>query len=220
MSDPNTNSSEYSTGSDVPLVVSLDQLADIPRFGVYRLAFQGGGERFCVRGKNERGIGDTVHPSFEDAEKQSLLEQRQYADRQARLAEQEAAAQREQAEREAELADDYDGFLADMSPMQKGLAKKRLSKVLRFSGEVMSRKEMIDRAAESGALETNTQEVPRVAPMSKRRINRADNREHMEHEKRMKEAGTKTIYTVNGYEIPKIAYEYAQFLLKNKIKGA
>ena len=48
--------------------------------------------------------------------------------------------------------------------------------------------------------------------MSRRAYNRADNREQEAHDKRIKEGGKKTVYYIGGYDLGKIAYDYANHL--------
>ena len=55
--------------------------------------------------------------------------------------------------------------------------------------------------------------------MSRVQYNRASQREQDAHEKKMREAGTKTVYTVSGSELGKYAYDYAQHLLVRGTTG-
>ncbi len=118
----------------------------------------------------------------------------------------EAAASRE---------DRWNGFVRSKSPMEKGRAKKALEKELRFqdTGEVSSIRDRIDSLFEEGRLETSSLEEPKLK-WNRATFNRLDSyKAQHEYEQRIKDAGTKTVYLVNGSDLGKTGYDYANHLL-------
>jgi hypothetical protein len=76
--------------------------------------------------------------------------------------------------------------------MREGLKNKILASNIRFRGEVMTKKQMVEKLSEEGAVSTVNQENV-IKDMSHRQWNRADGRQQSEHERRQKEAGKKTV---------------------------
>lgn len=201
---------------DVPQPETLEDLAAIPRFGVYALSASDGRLRYLVRGESERGFGDTIHGTFAGAQSEAEIERRR-AESRARSLERSA---RENAEREAarkaEEQDDFSGFAAGMTAMQRGRIRSVLGKQFRFSrfgGRIMTRREYIDALHEAGDLSVSHHREPRVKPMSRSQFNRATQAQQDAHERKMREGGEKTVYFVNNSEMPKVAHDYAQHLL-------
>lgn len=110
-------------------------------------------------------------------------------------------------------SDAFYGFLEGKAPNTKELIRKALEKTYRFDGAVMTVREHIDSLHEAGALEVGSFEEPKIKPMSRMQFFRASQREQDAHDKKMREAGTKTVYTVSGYELGKYAHDYAKHLL-------
>jgi transposase len=164
-------------------------------------------------GERAKG-GDTLHKTLDEAKVDADLENRLHESRQKTL---EEARQREQKEAEAETAiksDTYNGFLDGLPENRKALIRKALDKKLRFSdGSIMTLRERVESLKNKGVLEVKTRQVPAMQEMSRTAAARADNRQQELHAKRMREAGTKTEYTVNDSLLGKTAYDYASYLL-------
>jgi hypothetical protein len=111
-----------------------------------------------------------------------------------------------------------EGFIksSGQNALAAGRTRKALESQIRdSSGRVSSRAEWVDRKlAEGGKL--TTAEEDKIKPMTRAQFNRADNREQDAHEKRIKEAGKKTVYRIeNGdssWEITKTEYDYARYI--------
>lgn len=180
-----------------------------------------GEERWSVQSTDNKGtdqvFGDALFNTREEAEAEARLQARNEAWRN------EQAAKAEKEKRTAaqtnadKVADDVRGFAKDKNPMQRGAIQKALTKQYNFAdGGVMTVRQRVESLHESGALEISTFEEPKIKPMTRSQFNRADAREQRAHEEKMKQAGNKTVYLVNGSDLGKTAYEYAQHLLANQ----
>lgn len=133
----------------------------------------------------------------------------------------EAGANKEEAEAAAKLAatsPSLDRYVKDMAPNVAALAIKSLNKQIRIDGKAATLREHIEAWHAAGELSVSTSQEPRIKPMSRRDFNRATNAEQRMHEKRMQEAGSKTVYYVNDYDLGKIAHDYAGALLRDEIE--
>lgn len=166
----------------------------------------------------ERQIGgDTLFATKDEA----IAE----ADEQALAAERDQEAQdaRDRQEREAaekaasRKTDDINGFTSGMSAMAAGRIKSALEKQIRFrDAGVMSIRERVESLAKSGSLELSTFTESKIKPLSRAQFNRATQREQDAHERKMREAGDKTVYLVNDSDLGKTGYDYAQHMLSKK----
>lgn len=102
-------------------------------------------------------------------------------------------------------------FLFQDSAMRKGIKIKTLFKDISINGEVGVLKNKIEEMVERG-VEINMYQEDKIKAMSRKRYNRATNEEQEEHERRVKAGGKKTVYIVGGYNLGKIAYDYAKHL--------
>ena len=136
----------------------------------------------------------------------------EYKGRQQR-SEAEAEAKKAEEQKAAIKADSINGFLDGKAPMQAGAIRNALNKQWRFDGVVMTARDRIESLWRDGKLAVSTYEENKIKPMSRRDFNRASQREQDAHEKKMREAGTKTVYVVSESELGKIAHDYAQHLL-------
>lgn len=175
-----------------------------------------GFDTWSVEKESERGTGDTIHDTAAEARSEAERE-RLRAESRARSLEQSARedAERESA-REAEEQDDFSGFAAGMTAMQRGRIRSVLGKQFRFSrfgGRVMTRREYIDALYEAGDLSVSQHREPRVKPMSRLQFFRATQAQQDAHARKMREGGEKTVYLVNNSEMPNVAHDYAQHLL-------
>jgi hypothetical protein len=159
------------------------------------------------------GIGDQLFETQAQASQGAELQARQQAERTLRAEREEQARQREAEVAAAAKADTVNGFVDDKLPMQAARMKEALGKQLRFDGVVMTVRERVESLHAAGKLTVETFEEPRVKPMSRLAFFRATQAEQSAHEKRMREAGTRTEYLVNGSVLGKTAYDYAQHLL-------
>ena len=161
----------------------------------------------------DKVLGDTLHATKEDAEKYANIVARQEADRLKRNEIEKKQKDVIESEKVKYINDDINGFVANKTSLNKGSIKKALSKKYRFSnGEIMSIRDRIESLHNNGELKTSTYETSKIKPMSRTVFNRASNKEQSDHEQKMKEAGNKTVYLVNGSELGKIAYDYATHL--------
>jgi hypothetical protein len=161
----------------------------------------------------KRGFGDSLLPTLEAAKKEAEL--------QARRAEEakrwEAEAEQESAREEAAKAEriDMDGFGDDLNPLAKGRLATALGKQVRLKGKADTVKNHV-RALVSDGAKTESYEEDRIKPMSRMAFFRADAKTQEEHEKRVREGGKKTVYLVEGFDLGKVAYDYANFLIAKK----
>ena len=111
------------------------------------------------------------------------------------------------------------GFADDMDPKRKANAINALNKLTKVNDKIVTRKKMIEDLVTTGAT-TSTREESRVQPMSRTAFNRANQAEQDAHEKRIRNAGTKRVYSITNpvntgswYDITKTEYDYANYLI-------
>lgn len=131
-------------------------------------------------------------------------------------ADQEAA---EAAAKAAATSPSLDNYVKDMAPNVAALAIKALNKQIRIDGKAATLREHIEAWHAAGELSVSTSQEPRIKPMSRRDFNRATEAEQRMHEKRMQEAGSKTVYYVNDYDLGKTAHDYASALMRDEIES-
>lgn len=179
-----------------------------------------GVESFENKAKREAGERHGFGDSLVDTPEQAKAA----ADRMIRDAESQAEYEAKEKEREAEAArkkdeieaDTFNGFLDGKAPNVKALIRERLGKQWRFDGgEVMTARDRVEALWKSGELSVSTYEENKIKPMSRSQFNRATQREQDAHEKKVREGGKITVYQVNGSDLGKTAYDYAQHLLSN-----
>lgn len=127
--------------------------------------------------------------------------------------EDKAEKQREEeikAKKEKEIKEKYHGYFDNRKGLEKIRAVKSLEKKYRYGVKVMSNKEFVEQAIENGA-EIKEHEVNKLDYPSRVRWNRMNGYEQEQYEKRIKAAGKKTVYTIDGYEFPKDVVDYARF---------
>jgi len=103
-------------------------------------------------------------------------------------------------------------FCESMTPLQRGKVIKELSKLSRRDGIIKTKAAFI----RGGAFELLAYEENKIQPMTTKRFFRSTALEQRQHEEKVKKAGTKTVYLVDGWDVGKIAYEYAKFLIQKK----
>lgn len=130
-------------------------------------------------------------------------------------AERIASAEKKDKEKAAHKQTAYNGFLADKTALGADAAEKALSKRINIEGEVMTVAEFVEKQHQSGSLVPSISEEPKYKGVSKRAWNRMDAAQQAAEEERVKNGGTKSVYRLNGYELGKTAYDYAQYLMKN-----
>ena len=129
------------------------------------------------------------------------------------------AQAKEQAEKEAKAEHKktaFGGFLAGKTDLGASAAEKALNKKYNFDGKVMTVAEFVEEAVANGNAKLLTIEEPKYKGASRAAWNRMDARQQEADAKRVKESGTKTVYTVNDHDFGKTAYDYAKFLLDKK----
>jgi len=98
---------------------------------------------------------------------------------------------------------------------QKARADKALLANVKFRGEIMTKKQMVEKLFQEGATSKISQENV-IKEMSRTQYNRADGKQQAEHEKRIKEAGTKNVYYITDtqgasntfFEVSKTEHDY------------
>lgn len=179
-------------------------------------------ESFENKAKREAGERHGFGDALVDTEKQAkeaadrlIRDERERAEYQAGVREREAEAARKKAAIEA---DTFNGFLDDKAPNVKALIRERLAKQWRFDGDkVMTARERIESLWKAGELSVSTYEENKIKPMSRAQFNRATQREQDAHDKKVREGGKVTVYQVNGSDLGKTAYDYAQHLLNQEV---
>lgn len=163
--------------------------------------------------ENDKGFGD---PLF-DTEEKAKTEAEIYKNVEAKNAESRRKVLEVEAGKSAKLdaekaqREDLNGFGKDLDRMRKGKVVKTLNGKRNFDGKIMTIKEKIKELVDNNA-EIFTREEDVIQPMSRRQYNNATQQEQDAHERRMKEAGKKTVYYVGGYNLGKTAYDYANHL--------
>ena len=135
--------------------------------------------------------------------------------------EQLEAKQKEEAttQKENEIKEKYHGYFDSRKGLDRARDLKSLEKKYNYDGKVMSQKEFVEQAIDNGA-EIKEREVNKVDYPSRTRWNRMTGAEQDAYERKIKEAGKKTIYLVNGYEIPKNVSDYANYYKENSKKNS
>ena len=123
------------------------------------------------------------------------------------------------AEKEKEIKEKYNGYFDSRSGLDKARDVKLLEKKYNFDGKVMSQKDFVEQAIDGGA-EIKEREVNKLDYPSRTRWNRMNGYEQEQYERRIKEAGKKTVYSINGYEFPKSVVDYAKYYKENGKKGS
>ena len=123
------------------------------------------------------------------------------------------------AEKEKEIKEKYHGYFDSRSGLDKARDLKNLEKKFNFDGKVMSQKDFVEQAIDGGA-EIKEREVNKLNYPSRTRWNRMNGYEQEQYERRIKEAGKKTLYSINGYEFPKSVVDYAKYYKENGKKGS
>ena len=126
----------------------------------------------------------------------------------------EAAAKEQKAEEENKRFGD---FLNGKTPLRRASIAKALTRVSNFGKEgSMTMAQFIEKHVAEGTLELRTKEVDKLQGPSRRQLNRMDASQQAQAENRVKQAGKKTEYLINGFVANKTAYEYAEHLLATK----
>lgn len=209
--------SAVDAGSEVKVSAAESQ-----KYDIYRVNVKGRGEMFAVReSEHASGFGDSMFPVVAAAQeyaKTTKARDEANAASRAKRQEQEKAAFDVGAASEKER-NDIDGFGSDLDAMRRGRVVAALNKWVRFREQSITTKDLVRKLVADGS-ELTTTEEPAVKPMTRTEFNRADQRQQDAHAKRMKEAGNKTIYRVGGYDLGKIAYDYAAHLSRKSQAAA
>ena len=103
----------------------------------------------------------------------------------------------------------------DYSALERGKIKTTLMVVSSGDGVSMSRAEWVEKWMDEGA-KVGSREENKIQALSSRAFMRADNFEQAAHEKKIRDAGTKTVYSIGEYVVSKSEYLYAQAILECK----
>lgn len=157
------------------------------------------------RGEREIG-GDSIVESPEKAQTEAAFLRRRFDDEQKRKAVADAEEATRKASEAARKEANKGKSIAERS------ADVALSREIRDGGEIITRRQWVERKVQQGLKPTATQE-DRIKPMSRAQFNRANNEEQRAHERKIKEAGKKDVYLIGDYEVTKTEYKYATSLL-------
>jgi hypothetical protein len=134
---------------EVPVVSSPEQHAALPMYGVYETAFRGE-RKFSVKEFENRGAGDALFDSLEEANKYSLRAARSNQERVSReqkdKTDQELAVTKQQ-----DYEDSFSGFLST-DPKTKGRQLKVLGSSRRYNEKVVAIKDLIEQKVAGGAV--------------------------------------------------------------------
>lgn len=169
---------------------------------------------YAVPVGGQRGAGDLLFNTYEEAVKEQGAKAEldaKNAEYRVKAKEQEEAA-KEKADSELSERNDLDGFGAELTPMHRAKAAEALNKAIQVEGQPTTIKAQVKKLVEAGELAT-TEQHDKVKPMTRTQFNRATQKEQDAHEKRVKEAGKKTVYYVGDFDLGKTAYDYAQYLI-------
>lgn len=149
--------------------------------------------------------GDTLHKTPEEARKAAEQEMRRFERSQRDKAEIEAA---ETAAREAAATRKAQNAGKSIADIRRDAALDRQTSE---NGEVMTRRQWVERKVSEG-LEPKITQEDKIKPMSRAQFNRATNEEQRAHDKRAREAGKKDVYWIGDYEVTKSEHDYAASL--------
>jgi hypothetical protein len=145
------------------------------------------------------GYGDSLYDNLDDAVKEAAIIRKEFEEREKREIEEQR--QRERLIAEQKKREDMHGFVDSQSPMRRGRIIQHMQKKWTFStvGKAMTMRDYIHHVFLEGNPEAsiykdkyNSQGYLRPEP--------------------------KLSYYVNHEDVEKIAYEYLQYLIKNKVK--
>lgn len=138
-----------SPGEQVPAAKTPEEHAAIPMFGVYSSYFKGK-KKFFVKEFENKGNGDSMFDSLEEANRQSELVRRQDAD--SKAAEEKRKVDKEtEAKKQAEYEASFGGFLSD-NAMSKGRQLKVLGASRNYQGKVVTVKDIVEKKVANGAV--------------------------------------------------------------------
>ena len=152
---------------------------------------------------------------------QTALNDELYELRSAIISDKEKAASRAEAAAKEQKAEEenkrFGDFLNGKTPLRRASIVKALTRVSNFGKEgSMTMAQFIEKHVAEGTLELRTKEVDKLQGPSRRQLNRMDASQQAQAENRVKQAGKKTEYLINGFVANKTAYEYAEHLLATK----
>ncbi len=178
-----------------------------------------GKDYFAVQSQDNNGTdninGDSLHGTLKEAKKEAEFEAMRRKQKDTRLLEVKKQEIKDRAKKDVVESDDVNGFIIGKNKLQKGRIKKALSKQYRFKDSgVMTVRQRVDYLYDKGNLKVDSYETNKIKEMSRKKYFGADQQEQDAHDKKVKDGGKKTVYTVYGSELGKTAYDYAVHLLK------
>jgi hypothetical protein len=184
-------------------------------------------DRWLVQQSDKRGFGDHIFDSKEKAVKESLRKQERDRKNAEFSAKQEAAAKTAQEAEEARMKplNDYLDSLG-LSAMQRGKLKAALdastAKQSQSTGKLYQgpRFNAIQEMVADG-FRAESEQVPAIKELTGKRLNRMDMRQEQEYERRRKEAGTTTQYSLtlpsgSMFVVTKAEHDYAKWLAERQ----
>lgn len=194
------------------------QVPEEGRLSVYPLR-----DRWLVQQSETRGFGDHIYDTEQEAIQASIQQQNMEAENRRFQAEQERR-QQEQAAEAARVAANLTTYLDGLAlnAMQRGKLKSALetdvarqssAKNKTYSGpRFLVAEEMV-----ADGYRPQTEQVPAIKEPTRTQWNRMDNRQQAEFERRRKEAGTKTEYSLalpdgSAFVVTKAEHDYANWL--------
>lgn len=193
-------------GESVPEIETYEEMRALPKNSVYKVK---GRDNFYVRSGLPSGLGDTIHSTHAEARAQGQRENERL-DQEARRKEQEQKA-REDAAAAKEKKANLKGFADDRSALSKGKAASDLDKHVRVNGVAKTVREHVESMVAAGA-KLDQYEENKIKDMTRMQAFRANASEQAAHAEKQRNAGKRTVYTINGYDLGKTAHEYATHL--------
>lgn len=190
-------------GKAVPAEQNVRLAFEHAGYQIYPLTRSDGREVWLLQSQDNKvagklGFGDAIYDAVEQAQKNAELQSRNATWKAEIAAKVDAEAALAEASRESNRG----------LSLSERKAKAVLEKDVSFGGKNMTLREVVEQLVASGA-EVSSDEVDAIKPMSRMQFHRADQRQQDAHEKRVKEAGKKTLYYVGDYNLGKTAYDYA-----------
>lgn len=194
-------------------VISV-KLDSLPTMGEgtesYGVEYSDGSYRLIQAKNFENTVREQEFDASSEGMKAAEERKLQYEERQRELSRkmQEESAKNDEMDAKIKLFTDAYGY----SDMAAGKARSLLKGIVNFSGiGVITRLEFIELAVNGGS-RVVAEEEDRIKELTRTRFNRMNQAEQDAHAKKKREAGTKTVYSLKGYEITKTEADYANFI--------
>lgn len=120
----------------------------IPKWGIYQTMFQGKPKFSVKESDNDKGFGDSLHDTAEEAKKYADIGRQRETERAEAAAKRQAAEEADQKKQQDHEAS-FQGFLTD-DPMVKGRRLKTLDSSLNYKNKTTTRKALVEQKVADG----------------------------------------------------------------------